>query len=75
MTTQQIEDKIRILEARHEMFESEIIRVENSHRNEMMIIDLKKKKLKIKDEIETLRKQLGKFVYLVIPTLEPVEIH
>jgi hypothetical protein len=58
MTTQQIEDKIRILEARHEMFESEIIRVENSHRNEMMIIDLKKKKLKIKDEIETLRKQL-----------------
>ena len=58
MTTQQIEDKIRILEARHEMFESEIIRVENSHRNEMMIIDLKKKKLKIKDEIEALRKQL-----------------
>ena len=58
MTTQQIEDKIRILEARHEMFESEIIRVENSHRNEMMIIDLKKKKLKIKDEIEALKKQL-----------------
>ena len=58
MTTQQIEDKIRILEARHEMFESEIIRVENSHRNEMMIIDLKKKKLKIKDEIEQLKKQL-----------------
>ena len=58
MTTQQIEDKIRILEARHEMFESEIIRVEKSHRNEMMIIDLKKKKLKIKDEIEALRKQL-----------------
>ena len=58
MATQQIEDKIRILEARHEMFESEIIRVENSHRNEMMIIDLKKKKLKINDEIETLRKQL-----------------
>ena len=58
MTTQQIEDQIRILEARHEMFESEIIRVENSHRNEMMIIDLKKKKLKIKDEIEALRKQL-----------------
>jgi len=58
MTTQQIEDKIRILEARHEMFESEIIRVGNSHRNEMMIIDLKKKKLKIKDEIEQLKKQL-----------------
>jgi len=59
MTTQQIEDKIRIiLEARHEMFESEIIRVESSHRNQMMIIDLKKKKLKIKDEIEALKKLL-----------------
>ena len=56
--SQEIENKISILEARHEMFESEIIRVESSHRNEMMIIDLKKKKLKIKDEIEQLKKQL-----------------
>ena len=56
--SQEIENKISILEARHEMFESEIARVENSHRNEMMIIDLKKKKLKIKDEIEQLKKQL-----------------
>ena len=56
--SQEIENKISILEARQEMFEYEIIRVENSHRNEMMIIDLKKKKLKIKDEIETLKKQL-----------------
>ena len=58
MTTQEIENKISILEARHEMFESEIHRVENSHRNQMMIIDLKKKKLKVKDEIEALKKQL-----------------
>ena len=56
--SQEIENKISILEARHEMFESEIARVENSHRNEMMIIDLKKKKLKIKDEIEALKKLL-----------------
>ncbi len=56
--SQEIQNKISILEARHEMFESEIIRVENSHRNEMMIIDLKKKKLKIKNEIEQLKKQL-----------------
>jgi len=57
-TSQEIENKISILEARHEMFESEIHRVENSHRNQMMIIDLKKKKLKVKDEIEALKKQL-----------------
>ena len=56
--SQEIENKISILEARHEMFESEIHRVENSHRNQMMIIDLKKKKLKVKDEIEALKKQL-----------------
>jgi hypothetical protein len=56
--SQEIENKISILEARHEMFESEIARVESTHRNEMMIIDLKKKKLKIKDEIEALKKQL-----------------
>lgn len=56
--TNEIENKISILEARHEMFESEIVRVENTHKNQMMIIDLKKKKLKIKDEIEALRKQL-----------------
>ena len=37
--SQEIENKISILEARHEMFESEIVRVESSHRNQMMIID------------------------------------
>ena len=58
MNNEDILNRIAALEARSEMFESEIIRVENSHRNEMMIIDLKKKKLKIKDEIETLKKQL-----------------
>ena len=55
--TTEIEDKISILEARHEMFETEIIRVQNTHQNQSMIIDLKKKKLKIKDEIEALKKQ------------------
>ena len=56
--SQEIENKISILEARYEMFESEIVRVESSHKNQMMIIDLKKKKLKIKDEIEALKKLL-----------------
>ena len=58
MNNEDILNRIAALEARHEMFESEIIRVENSHRNQMMIVDLKKKKLKIKDEIEQLKKEL-----------------
>jgi len=58
MNNEDILNRIAALEARSEMFESEIIRVENTHRNQMMIVDLKKKKLKIKDEIEQLKKQL-----------------
>ena len=58
MSNEDILNRIAVLESRHEMFETEIIRVENSHRNQMMIVDLKKKKLKIKDEIEQLKKQL-----------------
>jgi len=38
--------------------DKEIIRVESTHGNQSMIIDLKKKKLKLKDEIESLKKQL-----------------
>jgi len=56
--SQEIENKISILEERHKMFKSEIVRVESSYRNRMMIINLKKKKLKIKDEIEALKKLL-----------------
>ena len=58
MSNEDILNRIAVLESRREMFESEIIRVENTHRNQMMIVDLKKKKLKIKDEIEQLKKQL-----------------
>ena len=52
------EDRIRLLQERHDMLDREITRVEQTHQNQSMIIDLKKKKLKLKDEIEALKKQL-----------------
>ncbi len=56
--TEEIQDRIRVLQERHDLMDKEIIRVENTHRNQSMIVDLKKKKLKLKDEIESLKKQL-----------------
>lgn len=58
MSNQETLDRIQQLQERHDLLDREIIRVEQTHQNQMMIIDLKKKKLKLKDEIETLTKLL-----------------
>lgn len=58
MSNQETLDRIQQLQERHDMFDREITRVEQTHQNTTMIIDLKKKKLKIKDEIEVLKKLL-----------------
>ena len=58
MDSQKIENHIRHLQERHDIMDTEIKRVESTHGNQTMIIDLKKKKLKLKDEIEGLKKQL-----------------
>lgn len=59
MDSQKIENHIHTLQERHDLLDTEIKRVESTHGNPTMIIDLKKKKLKLKDEIETLKKQLA----------------
>lgn len=58
MTDEKILNHIKTLQERHDMLDTEIQRVESSHGNHMMIVDLKKKKLKLKDEIEGLKKQI-----------------
>lgn len=57
-TDEKILDHIKSLQERHDLMDSEIKRVESTHGNQMMIIDLKKKKLKLKDEIEKLKSQI-----------------
>ena len=59
MDSQKIEHHIQTLQERHDLLDSEIKRVESTHGNQMMIIDLKKKKLKLKDEIESFKKQIA----------------
>lgn len=59
MNLEKLEHHIQHLQERHDLMDAEIKRVESTHGNQMMIIDLKKKKLKLKDEIETLKKQLA----------------
>lgn len=58
MSNQEILDRIQQLQERHDLLDREVTRVEQTHQNQSMIIDLKKKKLKLKDEIEALKKQL-----------------
>jgi len=58
MSNEETLARIQRLQERHELLDREITRVEQTHQNQMMIIDLKKKKLKLKDEIETLTKLL-----------------
>lgn len=58
MTDEKILDHIKSLQERHDLMDSEIKRVESTHGNQMMIVDLKKKKLKLKDEIEKLKSQI-----------------
>lgn len=58
MSNQETLDRIQQLQERHDLLDREVTRVEQTHQNQSMIIDLKKKKLKLKDEIEALKKQL-----------------
>lgn len=58
MNSLKIEHHIQHLQQNHDKIDEEIKRVESTHGNQFMIIDLKKKKLKLKDEIESLKKQL-----------------
>lgn len=58
MSNQETLDRIQQLQERHDLLDREVTRVEQTHQNQSMIIDLKKKKLKLKDEIETLKKLL-----------------
>ena len=58
MSNKEILDRIQQLQERHDLLDREVTRVEETHKNQSMIIDLKKKKLKLKDEIEALKKQL-----------------
>lgn len=58
MDSLKIEHHIQHLQERHDLMDAEIKRVESTHGNQMMIIDLKKKKLRLKDEIEKLKQQL-----------------
>ncbi len=58
MSNQETLDRIQQLQERHDLLDREVTRVEQTHQNQSMIIDLKKKKLKLKDEIEALKKLL-----------------
>jgi hypothetical protein len=58
MTDEKLNNHIKVLQERHDLMDSEIKRVESTHGNQMMIVDLKKKKLKLKDEIEKLKTQV-----------------
>ena len=58
MTEEKMNAHIKVLQERHDLMDSEIKRVESTHGNQMMIVDLKKKKLKLKDEIEKLKTQV-----------------
>jgi hypothetical protein len=57
MDSLKIENYIQQLQEQHDKMDKEIQMVESTHRNQMMIVDLKKKKLKLKDEIQNLKKQ------------------
>jgi len=58
MDQQKIENHIKVLQDRHDRLDSEIQQLEKGVSNTSMIVDLKKRKLKLKDEIAELQKQL-----------------
>jgi hypothetical protein len=51
MDQQKIENHIKVLQDRHDRLDSEVQQLENGVSNTSMIVDLKKIKLKLKDEI------------------------
>lgn len=59
MDQQKIENHIKVLQDRHDRLDSEVQQLENNLSNTSVIVDLKKRKLKLKDEIAELQKQLA----------------
>ena len=71
-----IEHHIKHLETQHRNIDNLIKNSIKHYGNDQEVNDLKKKKLKLKDEIEGFKKQIAwKFVYLEIPTSVPEVIH
>lgn len=58
MTPQQIEEQIAVLTVKHKALEEAIKAAEETHGNQTMIVDLGKKKLKLKEEIEKYKRML-----------------
>ena len=58
MDQQKIENHIKALQIRHDRLDSEIQQMEGNASYTNIIVDLKKKKLKLKDEIEQVKQQL-----------------
>ncbi len=57
-TNKKIENHIESLQEKHRLMNKEIQKMESFNGNQMTIIDLKKKKLKLKDQIEKFKQQL-----------------
>ena len=58
MDQQKLENHIKVLQDRHDRLDLEVQQLENNLSNTSMIVDLKKRKLRLKDEIAELQKQL-----------------
>ena len=70
-----IEHHIKHLEEQHRNIDNLIKDTIKHYGNDTEVSGLKKKKLKLKDEIEGFKKQIAwKFAYLEIPTSVPVAI-
>ena len=59
MNKEKIEHHIKHLEQLHKRTEVELQKEQNFHNNEPKVTELKKNKLKLKDEIEKLKKQIA----------------
>lgn len=59
MDSLKIKHHLKHLEEKHQFLDEEVRHVESTHSNQMMVVDLKKKKLKLKDEIENLKNKLA----------------
>jgi uncharacterized protein YdcH (DUF465 family) len=58
MDQQKLENHIKVLQDRHDRLDSEVKQMEGNQSYISVIVDLKKRKLKLKDEIAELQKQL-----------------
>jgi uncharacterized protein YdcH (DUF465 family) len=58
MDQQKLENHIKVLQDRHDRLDSEVKQMEGNQSYISVIVDLKKRKLRLKDEIAELQKQL-----------------